>query len=155
MSKSERVYESLSAYLATRDDYVVTASAVQLAHLAARAYVSGEAAEGAKFAKASLEALKGFAKSKGYAVDVTEGDVLGMAVVSAAKSPDPKGQWTVGPEDRYLERLVRFGRATKLPTAKAKASPKGTAKAKGGTVTLTKSALADIIADAVAKALNA
>ncbi len=143
MAKSEKSYEylGLDAYLASKPEGFVPTGAVQCAHLAARAAVSGDTKAHAMYSKGAMEALKSLANSKGYTVAISSADVVGMAVVSA-------GNWPVPADERYLERLVLSGRAVQIaPVAKpvaAKAAPK--AKAAPEAATLSPEVIAAIAA---------
>lgn len=127
-------YHNLKDYLDKKGPDFVPVGAIECAHLSARAAVSGDAKAQAAYAKAAIDAMAAFAKAQGYEVALTSADVLGMAVVSLSKGQDAKGSWTLAPEHRYLERLVRFGRAKALkrkaaPAPKATPAPKAAAKA--------------------------
>lgn len=142
-------YQLLTAYLASKPEGFAPTGAVQIAHLAARAAVSGDTAAHAMYSKGALEALKGFAKSKGYTVDVNAADVVGMAVVSESKYPE-------SPDDRYLARLEAAGRAKKIAAPKSKTSPKAaapTAQSVGLPADFA-SMLATMVAEAVKQALK-
>lgn len=147
------VYRSIKEYLKFKGDDYVPTGAIEFAHLAARAATSGDSKAAADYGKAAIDSMSKFAKAKGYTVGLTSLDVFGMVAVSPKNSPDEQGVFNVTPEDRFLERLVRFGRAVKIKP-QVKQSAKAAAKPAAKPAADTLAALAAQVA-ALSKALEA
>ena len=115
-------YYPLKKYLEKKGTDYIPTKAIELAHLAARAAASLDYKSMNMYSIASVDSMVKYAKDNGYTLELTTEDVLPMAVCSTGKSKDSKGEWTVTPEQRFLERMVFFGRAKKIPAPKAKAT---------------------------------
>lgn len=130
--QKDYTYYPLQKYLEKKGTDYIPTKAIELAHLAARAAASLDYKSMNMYSIASVDSMVKYAKDNGYTLELTTEDVLSMAVCSTSNGKDSKGEWTVIPEQRFLERMVFFGRAKKIPAPKAPKAkaPKAPAKPK-------------------------